>query len=102
MSMQMLVRTGLLYFVTKVKLFLSIVLVLNMFLKKLKNLLDIKNIEANIFQVHANSSVMCGYFCIGLTDFMLAGKKLTHFTNLVSPHNFEKNDEIILRYFKNE
>ena len=30
------------FFVTKVKLFISIVLVLNMFLKKLKNLLGIK------------------------------------------------------------
>ena len=33
---------GLLYFVTEVKLFILIVLVLNMFLKKLKNLLGIK------------------------------------------------------------
>ena len=33
---------GLLYFVTKMKLLISIVLVLNMFLKKLKNLLGIK------------------------------------------------------------
>ena len=32
----------LLYFITKMKLFISIVLVLNMFLKKLKNLLEIK------------------------------------------------------------
>ena len=33
---------GLLYFVTIMKLFISIVLVLNMFLKKLNNLLGIK------------------------------------------------------------
>ena len=33
---------GLLYLVIKMKLFISIVLVLNMFLKKLKNLLEIK------------------------------------------------------------
>ena len=33
---------GMLYFVTKVKLFISLVLVLNMFLKKLKNLSEIK------------------------------------------------------------
>ena len=25
---------------------------------------------------------MCGYFCIGFIDFMLTGKKLTHYTNL--------------------
>ena len=39
---QILVRIGLLYFVTKVKLFISTVLVLNMFLKRLKNLSRIK------------------------------------------------------------
>ena len=33
-----------------------------------------KNINTNIFRVQANDSVMCGYFCIGFIDFMLAGK----------------------------
>ena len=61
-----------------------------------------KNIEANIFRVQANNSVMCGYFCIGFADFMLAGKKLTDFTNLFPPHEFGKNDQIILTYFKDE
>ena len=40
-----------------------------------------KNIKANIFRVQANNSIMCRYFCIGFTDFMLAGKKLTDFTS---------------------
>ena len=99
--MQMQVCIGLLYFVTEMKPFISIVLVLNMFLKKLKNLLEIKT-KANIFRVQANNSVMCGSFCIGFIDFMLPGKKLTDFTNMFSPHNFEKNDDIILSYFKDE
>ena len=43
---------------------------------------------------------MCGYFCIGFIDFILAGKKLTDFRNMFSPHDFEKNDNIILSYFK--
>ena len=33
---------------------------------------------------------------------MLAGKKLTGFTNSFSPHDIKKNDSIILSYFKNE
>ena len=33
---------------------------------------------------------------------MLAGKKLTDFTNLCAPYDFEKNDDIILSYFKDE
>ena len=32
---------------------------------------------------------------------MLAGKTLTEFTNLFSPNNFKKNDDIILNYFMN-
>ena len=42
---------------------------------------------------------MCGYFCIGFTDFMLAGKKLTDYTNIFSLNNFKKNDDII-RFIK--
>ena len=45
---------------------------------------------------------MCGYFCIAFIDFMLAGKKLTRYKDLFSPHDFNKNDVIILSYFKNE
>ena len=39
---------------------------------------------------------MCGYFCIGFIHFMIIGKKLTDYTNLFSPHDFKKNDDIIL------
>ena len=42
---------------------------------------------------------MCGYFCIGFIDIMLAGKSLTEFTNLFSPNIFKKHDNIILNYF---
>ena len=40
---------------------------------------------------------MCGYFCIGFIDFMIAGK---NYTSLFSPYDFKKNDDIILSYFK--
>ena len=45
---------------------------------------------------------MCGYFCIGFTDFMLASKKLIDFTSLFSPNDFQKKDDIILSYFKDK
>ena len=83
------------------KLLISIVLVLNLFLKKLKNLSEIKNVKANIFRIQENNSIMCSYFCIGFIDFMLADKKLTDYTNLFCPYGFKKND-INLPYFKNE
>ena len=72
---------------------------LNISLKRLKNLSGIKTI-ANIFRVQANNSVMCGYYCIGFIDFMLAGKKVTDFTDFFSSYDFKKNDDIILTYFK--
>ena len=67
---------------------------LNVFLKKF---LGNENIKANIFRVQANNSVTCGYFCIGVIDFMLAGKKITDFTSLFAPYDFKKNDDIIWR-----
>ena len=45
---------------------------------------------------------MWGHFCIGFIDFKFAGEKLTDFTNLFFPHDFEKNDDTTLRYFKDE
>ena len=60
-----------------------------------------QNITTNIFRMQAYDSIMCGYFCTGFIDFMLAGNILTEFTNLFSPNNFKKNDDIILNYFMN-
>ena len=70
--------------------------------EEIKKLVRNKNIIANIFLVQGNNSVMCGYFGIGFIDFMLAGKKLTDFTSLLSPYDFKKNDDVILSYFKDE
>ena len=64
--------------------------------KEVKAFINNKNITRNIFRIQACDSIMCGYFCI---DFMLARKILTEFTNLFSPNNFKKNDNIILNYF---
>ena len=42
--------------------------------EEIKEFTGSKNIKANIFRVQANNSVLCGYFCIGFTNCMLAGK----------------------------
>ena len=68
--------------------------------KEIKEFIRNKNIKANIFRVQANNSVICGYFCIGFIYFMLAGSKLTDFTNLFSLYDFKKNDDTILTCFK--
>ena len=68
--------------------------------KEIKELIGHKNIKRNLFRIQADNSIMCGYFCIGFIDFMLAGKSLIDFTGLFSPDDFKKNDDIILSYFK--
>ena len=68
--------------------------------EEIKKFISNRNIKANIFRVQANNSVMCGYFCIGFIDFMLAGKTLTDYTNLFFPYDFNIIDSIILSYFK--
>ena len=42
---------------------------------------------------------MCGSFYIGLIYFMLKGKSMLHYTNLFSPNESGKNDEIIKKLF---
>ena len=68
--------------------------------KEIKAFINNKNIITNIFRIQACDSIMCGYFCIGFIDFMLAGKKLADYTNLFFPHDFRKSDNIILNYLK--
>ena len=70
--------------------------------EEIKEFIGNKNLTANIFRVQTNNSVMCGYFCIGFIDFMLAGKDLVDFTSLFSHYEFEKNDDVISSYFKDE
>ena len=67
--------------------------------KEFRTFIGNKNIKTNVFRIQAYDSIMCGYFCIGFIDFKLARKTLIEFTNLFSPNNFKKNDDIILNYF---
>ena len=59
-----------------------------------------KNVMTNIYRIQAHDSIMCGYFCIGFIDFMLKSKCLLDYTNLFSPNDYDKNDKIILKYFR--
>ena len=67
--------------------------------KEIKKSVNKSIVVTNIFRIQTYDSVMCGYFCIGFIDFMIAGKTLTYLTNLFSPNDFWKNDDIILNYF---
>ena len=49
--------------------------------KEIKAFIDrFLSITTNIFRMQAYDSIMCGYYCIGFIDFILAGKTLTEFT----------------------
>ena len=62
---------------------------------EIKKIINDKNIIASTFRIQAYDSVMSGYFCIGFINFMFKGNSLTDFTNLFSPNDFKKNDDII-------
>ena len=67
--------------------------------KEIIKIIGNKNIKTNNFRIQTIDSVMCGCLCIGFVHFMLKCKRLTDFTNLSLPNNFENNDSIILSYF---
>ena len=56
-----------------------------------------KNIIINIYKIQPYDSIRCEYFCIGFIDFMLKVKSLA---KLFSRNNYEKNNNIILKYFQ--
>ena len=59
--------------------YILIALEMNIFQKKKKITVN-KNIITNIYRIQAWDSVMCGYFGIGFSDFMLKGKSLLEYT----------------------
>ena len=70
--------------------------------KEVKKFIGNGNMVTNIYRIQNYDSIMCGYFCIGFIAYMFKGKSLTDYTNLFSPNNFKKNDDIILNYFLNK
>ena len=62
--------------------------------EEIKEFIGNKNIKINIFRMQSNNSMMYGYFCIKFIDFMLSNKKLTDFTILFSPYDFEKKKTV--------
>ena len=67
--------------------------------KEIMKFITRKKIITDIYRIQAYDSIMCGYFCIGFINFMFNGKSLTDYTNLLSPNDFKKTDDIILKYF---
>ena len=100
MNIEILVHIGLLYFLKKNEIVYFDSFGVEHTPEEIKNFIGNRNIKANVFRVQANNSIMCDYFCIGFIDFILAGKTLIDYINLFSPQDFDKNDQIIISYFK--
>ena len=43
---------------------------------------------------------MCGHFCVEFINYMFKDKILLEYTNLFSPNDFKKDDQIIKSIFK--
>ena len=86
--MQILIHIGLLYFVKKNDIIYFDSFGVEHIPEEIKEFAKNKNLIKNVFRRQAYDSIMCGYFCMGFINFMLAGKKLTDYINLFSPHNF--------------
>ena len=67
--------------------------------KEIKKFLGNKNIITNSYKIQAYDSIMCGYFFVRFIEFMLKGKSLLDYTNLLSPNEYEKNDKIAGKHF---
>ena len=67
--------------------------------KEIMKFIARKKIIKNIYRIQAYDSIMCGYFCISFINFMFNGKSITDYTNLFSPNDLKKNDDIILKSF---
>ena len=98
--MQILAHIGLFYFVKKSKIVYFDSFGVEHIPKEIKKFISNKNIKANIYCIQTNDSVMWGYFCIEFIGFILAWETLTDYTSFLSPHNFNKNYQIILSYFR--
>ena len=67
----------------------------------IKEFIGNKNVISNICRVQAIQWYV-GIFALDSLILCSQVKKLTDFTDTFSPYDFEKNDRIILSYFKDE
>ena len=54
--------------------------------KELGSAVGNNKIKSNIFRIQAYDSIMCGYFCIEFINYMLKGKTLLDYTNLLKEY----------------
>ena len=59
-------------------------------------------ITRKTFRTNSDDSILYGFYCITIIEYIIAGNTLLDYTNLFR-HNFcKKNDKIMYKFFKDE
>ena len=45
---------------------------------------------------------MCGFYCIAIIEYMIAGENLLHYTSLISLNDYQKNGKIKYKYLRDK
>ena len=45
---------------------------------------------------------MCEFYCVVFIEYIIAGKTLLDYTNLFSLNDYQKNDKVTYKYFKDK
>ena len=75
---------------------------LEYFPQEVLNKIKDKSITHNTFRIQDDNSIMCGFYHIAFIEYMLAGKTLLDYTNLFSQNDYNMNDKMIYKYFKDK
>ena len=59
------------------------------------------NLSRTTFRIQSDDSIMCGFYCTAFIEY-ITGNTLLNYTNLFSPNDYQNNDKIIYKYFKDK
>ena len=62
--------------------------------QEVSNKIKDKSITHDILRIQDKDSIMCGFYCIPLIEYMLLGKAVLDYNNLFYPNEYEKNDKL--------
>ena len=66
------------------------------------NKINEKSITYNAFRTQSDDFIMCWFYCNVFIEYMIAGKTLLQYKNLFSPDDYQNNNRITYKYFKDK
>ena len=55
-----------------------------------------------MLRIQSDDSIVCGFYCIALIEYLIAGKTVLDYASLLSLNDYQKNDKIKYMYFKDK